>query len=493
MICGMTIKPPVAWPRPLAAMFRPISAVRSSGGHAVRVAALCVLVGMGQPSMLHAGGPCDPCDANCDTSHDFADVPAVADLLLLGGIGCSPCAGDMNADTLVDGRDIQLFVDCITAPPPPMEGACCHAAACAVTTQTACAGLWLGAGSACGAGVCPTGNLTAHRPQRGTGYFPMAKTAVAEMDEEHDVTGPGIRINVPGDADAQGEDDLIEVLVASNPPAIPVALRREAAALRVWTTRTKQAGTEIIFTNDKTPALPLVAGTVTVWVEWAEAAHGFASMALEPLDASDPLDTIRFHTFRGVVMSLGGENQVPSVPVDPNNGTFVVGIALYNRGYDVFIHDEDDIGPDGAGLAYNNVVDAITNRMVDRVAIFGYSHGGGSTYDLSERLDVNRAGIGVFEILVTSYVDAVGNDSDFDVEQELRRPPSTGWHANHYQTGSLADFFLDGGPVPNSNPAPSGLNVETTPWGAGSTHFQVDDFVQVRSFIETSFVERITP
>lgn len=439
------------------------------------------------------GGPCDACDANCDTLHDFADVAPFADLLLLGGVGCAPCAGDLNADTAVDGRDIQLFVDCMTAPPPPIEGACCTAGSCAVTTQAACSGLWLGAGTLCQAGVCPTGNLTAHRPQRAAGYFPMSKTPVVDSDEANDVTGPGIRINAPGDADAQGEDDLIEVLVSASPANLPVALRRETAALRVWTSRDKQPGTELIFTNDKTAALSLSGGGMTVWVEWAMATHGLASLSLEPVDANLTLDTIRFHTFHGIVLSLGGESQVPSVPVDINHGTFVVGIALYNRGYDVLMYDEDDVSADGSGAVYNAAVDAITHRGVDRVAIFGYSHGGGSTYDLAERLDVNRAGIGIFEILVTSYVDAVENDSDFDLDQELRRPPSAGWHANHYQVGSLTDIFLDGGPVPNSNPAPTGLNVETTPWGAGSTHYQVDDFVQVRSYIEANFVERISP
>lgn len=436
-------------------------------------------------------GGCDPCDVNCDAGHDIADVAPFADLLLSGGVGCSPCAGDLDQSSTIDGLDIQRFVDCITAPPP--EGACCTATGCAVSTQSACGGLWLGAATTCVAGTCPTGNLIAHRPQRGAGYFPMTRTPVADIDEMNDATGPGIRINAPGDADAQGEDDLIEVIVNASPATIPVALRRESSALRAWTSRTKQPGTEIIFTNDKTGAIPLVSGAATVWIEWAMPAHGLATLSLEPLDANYTFDEIRFHSFRSIIMSLGGESQVPSVPVDVNHGTFVVGIALYNRGYDVFLHDEDDVAADGSGPAYTEVVNAIMNRRVDRVAIFGYSHGGGSTYDLSERLDVNRAGIGIFEILVTSYVDAVENDSDIDVDQELRRPPSTGWHANHYQVGTLADFLLDGGPVPNSNPAPTGLNVETTPWGAGATHFQVDDFVQVRSYIETNFVERIMP
>jgi len=485
----------VAWPRLLAAMSSRIRGWPASG-RSVCALVIGIATTLWTPTIRaddpNPHGGCDPCDVNCDASHDFADVAHFADLLLNGGAGCSICAGDFDANATVDGLDIQQFVDCITTAPTP-GGACCTATACAITTQTSCGGAWLGASTACTAGVCPTGNLTAHCPQRGTGYFPMAKTAVADADEINDVTGPGIRINAPGDADTQGEDDLIEVIVNATPATIPVALRRDDVAIRAWTTRTKLPGTEIVFTNDKTPALTLAVGTTTVWIEWAAATHGLATLTLEPLDASYALDSIRFHTFHSIVMSLGGEGQVPTVPVDANNGTFVVGVALYNRGYDVFVHDEDDIAADGSGPAYTEVVNAILNRRVDRVAIFGYSHGGGSTYDLSERLDVNRAGIGIFEIVVTSYVDAVQNDSDIDVDQELRRPPSTGWHASHYQVGTLADFFLDGGPVPNANPAPTGLNVETTPWGATSNHFQVDDFVQVRSYIETNFVERIVP
>src|SRR5262249_36771215 len=221
------------------------------------------------------------------------------------------------------------------------------------------------------------------RPQHGTGYFPFSKTAVAEADEESDTRGPGIRINPPGDADLQGEDDLIEILVETSQPMIPLALRRTNAALHVWTTRTKQAGTEIPFTGDRTAALPAAGGSaLTLWVEWAAAAHGFATLSLEPLDANFALDALRFHTFHTIIMALGGEDQVPSVPVDPNHGTFVVGIALYEQGYDVFNHDEDDVAADGSGASYNEVVDAVSHRMVDTVSIFGYSHGGGSTHDL---------------------------------------------------------------------------------------------------------------
>lgn len=437
---------------------------------------------------------CDPCDANCDSLHDLLDIAPFVDALILGAPGCSLCAGDLDVNGLVDGRDIQPFIDCQLSPQP--TGACCTGAdACAVTTQSGCAGIWLGAESACQLNSCRFGNLTAYRPQHGAGYFPFSKTAVSEADEENAVSGPGIRINAPGDSDPFGEDDLIELSIENSQPGIALALRRTNSALRVWTTRTKSPGTEIPFISDRTDALVLGGGgtSLTAWVEWAAAAHGVGELHLEPFAGAYPLDTIRFHTFHSIVMALGGEDQVPIVPTDANHGTFVVANALYVRGYDVHVHDEDDVTADGSGPVLNEVINAIGNRMVDKVSIFGYSHGGGSTHDLAERLDNDRPGIGLFEIVVTSYVDGVENDSDFDVSQERRRPPSTAYHANHFQVGGFSDFFLDGGPVPNSDPPPIGLNVETTAWGAGATHFLVDDYSQVRSFIEVNLVLRLTP
>lgn len=442
------------------------------------------------------GPPCDPCDANCDAARDLLDLPPFVAVLLGDAAPCAPCAGDVDGDGQPTGLDIQLFVECLVASPRPPVGACCAAdGGCTVTTSAECAGLWLGPGTTCAAGACPAGNLTAYRPRHGAGYFPFTKTAVSEADEMSGTTGPGIRVNAPGDADPQGEDDLIELLVERSAAAHDLALRRTNGALRVWTTPNKSPGTEVPFVSDRTDALPFPPGgaTMTFWVEWAVAAHGTADLALEPLAAPLALDTVRFHTFRSIVMALGGENQSPTVPVDLNHGTFVVGTALYQRGYDVHMHDEDDVSAAGTGAAYNCVVDAIANRGVDEVCIFGYSHGGGSTHDLAERLDIDRPGIGVFEIVVTSYVDGIENDSDFDVTAETRRPPSTGYHANHYQRGSIADVFLDGGPVPDSDPPPTGLDVETTPWGAGVTHYEVDDLVQVRAFIEDNFVIRLTP
>ena len=454
---------------------------------------VAVLVTTATTASAQPRGGCVACDADCDGVVTMADAAAFADVLL-SQTGCSLCAGDMNGDESLDGRDIQLFVDCLLMPEP--VGACCEVGnVCIVTTIETCGGQWLGPNSSCEPGACITGTLTAYRPQHGTGYFPFARTPVAASDRRDDLRGPGIRINAPGDADPSGEDDLIEVIAVVSPAGASVSLRRSDLALRVWLTRHKAAGSEIAFIGDVTGALPLGPAdtTLTLWVEWASPTHGTADLQLESAVNGAAADWIRFHTFRSIVLALGGENQTPSLPVDANAGTFVVGTALYQSGYDVHMHDEDDVSATGAGVVYDKAVEAVGFRGVDRIAIFGYSHGGGSTHDLASRLDLNRAGIGNFEIDFTSYVDGVGNSSDFDTSMETRRPPSTGVHANHYQRGTLADFFLDGGPVVNSIPPPTGLDVETTPWGAGATHFQVDDFIQVREFIEVNLMAELLP
>ena len=119
------------------------------------------------------------------------------------------------------------------------------------------------------------------------------------------------------------------------------------------------------------------------------------------------------------------------------------------------------------------------------MAIFGYSHGGGSTHDLAERLDDNRA-IGVFSIDFTAYVDGIENDSDTDLGKETRLPPSTGYHANYYQR--CTPFFLCGDSVSGAN---VDLNVSTTPWGANLDHFTIDDAPEVLNGIRDQLLMEV--
>ena len=56
---------------------------------------------------------CDACDANCDGFQTIDDVSAFVDLLVGGAAPCSACAGDMSFNSVNDGGDVQLFVNCL--------------------------------------------------------------------------------------------------------------------------------------------------------------------------------------------------------------------------------------------------------------------------------------------------------------------------------------------------------------------------------------------
>lgn len=58
------------------------------------------------------GGPCDPCDANCDGSLDLTDVAPFIELML-GGDPCDVCTGDTNRDGSVDLADVERFLECL--------------------------------------------------------------------------------------------------------------------------------------------------------------------------------------------------------------------------------------------------------------------------------------------------------------------------------------------------------------------------------------------
>ena len=104
---------------------------------------------------------------------------------------------------------------------------------------------------------------------------------------------------------------------------------------------------------------------------------------------------------------------------------------------------------DGSGAVYDEIVNAIQNRSVTNLALYGFSHGAGSIYDLSERLEANRSSIGDFELLFTGYIDAIENDSDVDLDPEVRLPIGTQYHVNYYQSSIF--WWIWGDSVPGAD------------------------------------------
>jgi hypothetical protein len=349
----------------------------------------------------------------------------------------------------------------------------------------------------------PVLEMTGFRPQSEAYGFPLQRTPVPH--DQQITPGVGVRIN--GDDDdgngvadfddpaVSGENDLIEVVLMVSPPEAPegmeYVLTRITGELRVWELSTKN--TEILGAGDSA-VLDFSGGPRTVWVE--KATGGSADLALEARRIGDQTvvaaDTMRFYSFTSVIIALGGEGQVPAdPPLEPgNHGTFQVAITLYQRGYDVHMYDEDVVGSNGAGAAYDEVVSAVRDRGVNGIAIYGYSHGGGSTNDLAARLVDNAGTIGTFSIDFTAYVDGIDNDSDIDIGTETALPPSTGYHANYYENPGCGLFTLCGGPISGAD---FDLNVNTTAWGATLDHFTVDDAPNVLDGIRDQLEANVAP
>lgn len=153
-------------------------------------------------------------------------------------------------------------------------------------------------------------------------------------------------------------------------------------------------------------------------------------------------------------------------------------LGLLN-GYDVHMYDEDVVAwTDGSGTAYDEVVTAIQKRGVTEVAIFGYSHGGGATYELANRISRNTLPssdpdhlddiTNSFTISYTAYIDAITQET---TGAENRRPPMSSFHVNLYQTNTLASNGLTGGPSNGDDD----FDVTTRSWGTGLDHFTIDD------------------
>jgi hypothetical protein len=218
-----------------------------------------------------------------------------------------------------------------------------------------------------------------------------------------------------------------------------------------------------------------------VWVE--NVGGGPADLEFVGLETSGRTissDKVFFYPFTSIVIALGGESQVPTDPADGNHGIFRLAIELYNQGYDVHMYDEDAVDCYGAGAAYDEVNAAVQGRNVGQVAIYGYSHGGGSTCLLAERLDNHRSEIGSFTIPFTAYIDGVSDRyaTGWDGRQEHMRPPGSLYHLNYYQVGvrnPFSQFFddgLDGGPV---NPIDPGWEQNMDDPVQRFTHRTIDD------------------
>jgi len=161
----------------------------------------------------------------------------------------------------------------------------------------------------------------------------------------------------------------------------------------------------LYYQHDKQMPIPLVEGftgplqfandTTTVFVEWAGSDHGTTTLALFDPATSTTLDTIRFHSFRSLVVVFGGRGQDPrdtdsdgsiGDPVGGSatnrEGIFDVAQTLYDTGWDVMAFASTDNNIDNVvGVAEAEIKNAWDYRFINPLeggagfAIMGYSWG----------------------------------------------------------------------------------------------------------------------
>lgn len=255
----------------------------------------------------------------------------------------------------------------------------------------------------------------------------------------------------------------------------------------------------VFYTYDKEVRIPLVGGnrteplsfigdTVTIFVEWITEGHGIDPLQLVNATTSALLDTIRFHTFHSAVVTLGGEFQTPTPDLPPNNhGIFKMATELYNEGFDVRIYDEDDVDIDGSGVVFDELRNSINNQGYTEVALLGYSHGGGSVYDLSLLLMQESTPpfgtiIQPFTISMTSYIDAIETGTTLS---ENRRPELSEYHLNQFQMNGIA---LVGVPTADSELLDDDIDVSS----GGLVHQTIDDNMDVLNLVAFKVRQKVT-
>jgi hypothetical protein len=161
----------------------------------------------------------------------------------------------------------------------------------------------------------------------------------------------------------------------------------------------------------------------------------------------------------------------------------------------------------GEGNALNEIANAINNRGVTKIALLGYSHGGGTVYNLSKRLYYDGTNCiwygdvitfsdiihNSYELIYTSYIDAIRNDKWSRMLPEINRPIDTSYHVNQYQQNTSYPILGD---LNGEASSPLGdIDEDRSSWldpdGNQLTHSTIDDSVQIKDVITNTFEEKV--
>jgi hypothetical protein len=253
------------------------------------------------------------------------------------------------------------------------------------------------------------------------------------------------------------EDDLIRLDInVTSVTGIEYRLKATDSqpVVRLWNSEQKgdnpinSTGDGIQITADK-----------TVYAEYISAGNNHVTFELIVIDTINDLELFTeelvYRPFNSVTAAFVGENQTAGNPtLSPGVNNWVIQELL--NGYDVWVWDDghdwwnwDDADEWGRGTAHDEIVNAINNRGITQVSLLGYSHGGGTVYNMAWRLHNNyedSSGHTItnpYQLVFTSYIDAVSNSNWTNFFEENRRPLGSLYHLGQYETTST----VNGGPL----------------------------------------------
>jgi hypothetical protein len=261
------------------------------------------------------------------------------------------------------------------------------------------------------------------------------------------------------------EDDLIRLDINITPcTGITYGLVSTSSTtdIKFWSSEKKGYGDAII-PNENSGMMKLLTNSTTFYAESSPYNTSSASYKLLAIDKNNKIlfsEEITFRPFNSITIAFVGEFEQAGDPgVSPGINNW--GINQLLNGYDVYVWDDGhdvfnsntDCNKWGEGRSFDEVCNAINNRGVSNIAIIGYSHGGGSVYNLAWRMfydgktsDSNlywyppKKIQNSYNLVFTSYIDAVPNNSWIHGllgTSVTVRPKGSNYHLNQFQENSI--------------------------------------------------------
>jgi hypothetical protein len=327
--------------------------------------------------------------------------------------------------------------------------------------------------------------------------FAKARTNKVGIRLNGDTDNGGIVIDrafnnvIPNENDLIRTDITISPQLTSTDSSLKYVLKKSSTKVTFWGASTKGSTPYSIPDAGKS----IISGG-TLWVEWRANAHATADLSIEAIETKTGntviKDEITYSTFTSVTNAFVGEHQTAgNRTVSPGVNDWVAGelsegydVHVWDDGHDWFSRDEADEW--GRGPAYDELVNAVNYRGVNKLALIGYSHGGGTVYNVSWRINKNyedskgKTFLNTRQLVFTSYIDAVSNSNYFNPSEENRKPPGSLFHLNQYQEN---EFFTGG---------LSSADEEVDRSTLGVDHGTIDDNSTVQGLLKTRFEQKVT-